>query len=403
MLDSASGAKVSDRQFVVLYSAYSLARYRPSEAHFLNEFPASPGIGVNVMLCTRYEEIGKTAPLPRQLFLEVKCSAGSLDEAVTFAFGPVSILLTMIALTANAAVHRPLLFLAYESTPGLNRRRYLQYSQEPNTGPPKPGRFIDRDLLSAIMHSPEHSSYAASASRAAQQYQYALIYRTSATRVLAVAHLYMACEAMSEAIEEFHRAKLGMTRKEHAELLGISTSSEPCTLCGRPLNWRFLLKARARRKYLFNDDHELYKKVRTVSDGFEHGFMDATDVRIDAEEVVDAMFAVVRKGIFDLLEIHPDLRTRLNELSPLDNSEQSRSFESFLVGNVEDVTKLAAIGQTYPFLEWTTEIVDATISEDEFSVDMIDHVNPVCASGVEFEPPLYTSYGKSKTDSDSTD
>ena len=174
---------VTEREFVVIYSARSLAWYRHGEAHILRGFPHGSGVTVDITLSTQYQDREDASPVPRRLVAEVRCKARTIEQATTIAFSSISALSTMIALTTNAAIDRPVLFIAYDATPGIDRRRFLQYSQEGDSGSAKSGRFINQELLSEILHSPERSSHITRVSRAAQQYEYALANWTDATHV----------------------------------------------------------------------------------------------------------------------------------------------------------------------------------------------------------------------------
>ena len=95
----------------------------------------------------------------------------------------------------------------------------------------------------ALMNGGGHASpEAPRLFRALAQYQAALRYWNTGSRVLVLAHLYIACEVLTKAVQRFHQARLGMTEEEHAQLLGADTTKS---------NWKMMAGAFARREYIF--------------------------------------------------------------------------------------------------------------------------------------------------------
>jgi hypothetical protein len=49
--------------------------------------------------------------------------------------------------------------------------------------------------------------------------------------VLVLAHLYIACEVLTKAIQRVHQARLGLSELQHARLLGVDVAQT---------NWRMM-------------------------------------------------------------------------------------------------------------------------------------------------------------------
>jgi hypothetical protein len=73
------------------------------------------------------------------------------------------------------------------------------------------------------MHKPPHNSRIA---RASSQYEVALRHWNPSGRVLVLAHLYMAAEALGPVVEEVRRDALGISMPDHARRLGVDSGGK---------------------------------------------------------------------------------------------------------------------------------------------------------------------------------
>jgi hypothetical protein len=133
-------------------------------------------------------------------------SDAAIASAGVIAGGVVAVL----SLAVNAFVPPPEPHLAYEAAPGLQRRRFWQREIEFQQEILRPKRQIDErllfPLLEALFRAPETDWL----SRATSQYHVALSHWNTRGRPLAMAHLYMALEALSPAAERAERERLGL-------------------------------------------------------------------------------------------------------------------------------------------------------------------------------------------------
>ena len=99
--------------------------------------------------------------------------------------------------------------------------------------------------------------------------------------MLVLAHLYIACEALTKAVQRLHQARLGLTAEQHAQLLGVDTTKS---------KWEMMAQNFARREYIFKGDRQVYDAAREARNEFEHGTADLGNVRQTADSVTRAMF-----------------------------------------------------------------------------------------------------------------
>jgi hypothetical protein len=183
--------------------------------------PDGRGGYAQVRISTRWEDLGLEFPIPRELWMAVTVTATDIDAAVSGAAGVASALAMIISFCVNAAVEPPALHVAFNSTEGLSRREFMEAFLPGEAGHPRPGRWIDVEGLLAFGQAAFASSEAPRLFRALAQYQAALRYWNTGSRLLVLAHLYIACEVLTNAVQRLHQARLGLTPEQHAQLLGV--------------------------------------------------------------------------------------------------------------------------------------------------------------------------------------
>lgn len=321
----------------------------------LQRVPAEPE-PVNVALTTRFDDAGLTSLLPRELVLEVHLHAEDANTAVAAAGTVGSGLVAIISLAANAFVAPPNPHLAYESAPGLDRRRFWQREVVLQRGLPSPSRTVDQALLVALLKAVFAAAEGDKLSRALSQYHVALGYWTTNGRPLVLAHLYMALEALGPVAEQVERDRLGLaSKREHAARRGVDVSRS---------NWNQVLMGWVRRDVLCKGDRDTYDAARRASDGFEHGSMPLPEYRVLAEDHGRALLDYVRRGLLDLLDLSDDVRSALAAKKPLDVSPLWQEISGELHGAVHNPEQLGEAGQPYPYADWQSTLDDALLLDD---------------------------------------
>jgi hypothetical protein len=331
----------------------------PSQRIELLQLPAEAG-PVDVALWTRFEEVGLEAGLPQETFFEVVLIADDANAAVAGA-GAVAVgLTTMISFCVNAFVSPPEPALAYDVAPDLEKRRFWQrrvaHTYVDFLRPTRRIRFeLLAPFLGAVFASPDGDRIG----RAVSQYQIALRYWTTGGQALALAHLYMALEALGPVAQGRERDELGLKDdKDHAVHRGVDISRS---------NWHEVLLGWIRRDVLCDGDKETYDAARQASDGFEHGFMSLPDYRALASANAPTLLDHVRRAVLNLLDLDESVRAELADKRPVDTSPLWLEVRGELTGDVGDADQLAETGykMPHPCAEWEVTLDEARRTEDD--------------------------------------
>jgi hypothetical protein len=219
-------------------------------------------------------------------------------------------------------------------------------------GMPRPNRLIQDVLLFPLLQGFFNSAHMARLARATSQYHAALRYWTVSGRPLALAHLYMALEALAPAAERTERDRLGLLDEQaHASHRGLDTSRN---------NWKSMLLGRVRRDVICRGDKDTYDAARAASDGLEHGFLDLPAYRGVANQHARPLLDYVRSGVLDLLGLPDDVRASLIDKRPLDTSPLWLEVSGELSGDVRDPDRLGPENAPFPYLDWSTALDNVT-------------------------------------------
>ncbi len=344
----------------------------PDQRLLLAQVPMEPE-PADVALATRYEDTGLPALLPRELVLEIRVLAEDADAAVSAAGAVAGGVVALVSFAVNAFVCPPEPHLAYEEAPGLSRRRFWQREVELQHGVPRPRRLIKPELLFPLLEAFFRVPESDWLSRAVSQYHVALGQWTTRGRPLAMAHLYMALEALAPAAERAERARLGLAdKREHAAHRGVDTSLQ---------NWEGVLLGWVRRDVLCRGDRATYTAARRAHNGFKHGFMSLPDYRAVAELHTRALLDYVRSGLLNLLDLSDEVRNELVAKPPVDVSAVWQEIRGELLGAVQDPQELGEGSAPYPYADWSTTLDDAHRTEDgrlriSSRVTLVKHLAP---------------------------
>ena len=364
------GKQNPSRNFVVVLRGPSVPVFLQGENLKIQNFQTRVG-KVEITYASRWIERGPDLTLPGHLWIEVQGSGPSLkDVLVPFANAGLS-MLPIIALCTNGAIGEPELELGFESTPGVREREYFQCYVPPETDIIHNVRLVKVKQTVRVIEAFARHRDSERLRRAANQYRLALDSWKLGRESIALAHLWMALEAITKARirTELHRRNLA-TEKELAESLGV------------PLEH---LDPTVRRRLILEGDAECYKKAKEASDGFEHGFLDFNKIIENARDVRHRMANYVRKAILDMLELDPKDREALEKLDkPLGHWPIVKYFRGKLIS---DGDRLAAEGKAYPFLRWKPIIKNLSISPDgKFNFTITESFTAELAEGVSFRP-----------------
>lgn len=357
---------------------------RPGADIVLVNFPVAESTRGTVVIRTRYEDIGLEQPAPREVCFEVTLPAQSIDDALAMAIDAAG-LATILAFTANTAVNDMQVHLAYEVTPEVVRRPLREYAGRAQQDIPWFGRFVDNEAFFQVLKACNQGEMVPRLGSAISAYQSALDYWHASSRLLSLAHLYMACDALTECLARLHRKRLDLSEEDHARALGVVTSTAKCSHCNRQSGWRYDYLAAVRREYLFGNDESLYRTARKASDGFEHGYIGLPTLREDAALVTGKLFVVVRKGLLDVMGLDEAVRARIEGLEPVDVRGYAYYVEASLTGKVEDPRGLAAVGERHPRMNVETSVGELTYEGTALRMSLQNKTTPLVAAGIDVE------------------
>ncbi len=372
-------------EYTVLLRGKSGARVRFGQNIEFNDYPDGRGGVVQALMSTRWEDIGLEAPLPRELWIAVRSRAESIDDAVRISLDVASSIAVLVSFCTNVVVEPPALHVAFNSSPGLTRREFMEVFLRDEDGLGAMGRWVDHESLFAFGIKAAESPHAARLFRALAQYQVALRYWNTGSQILALAHLYITCEVLTKAVQRLHEHRLGLTAMQHAALLGVDVTQG---------NWKHIAEAFTRREYIFEGDKDIYDAARKASDDFEHGKADLANVRQVALTVTRELFDLVRSAILSLV---PSLSISITEFlmsrQPIDISPLYRQFTGFIVSDTpSDPLNLGVEGELFPTLRWHSRIKAARFEDDKLVIEPEETMTVQFAANLRLEARDYAVY-----------
>jgi len=272
-------------EYTVVLRARSAARFLPEEGWEITaNFPDLELTGARVRAFTRWvDEGGKE--LPRELIVEVRGRAGSLDEATAKFAAIARPLATLVGFVANVLVGPLEVHLAYDSTSTSEEREFLETFLPDERGAVSEGPIIRRHLLEAAgLAFITLATDAPRITRALRHYEMALRHWHVGGEWLALNHLWIAAENLTKAVIRKVVAARGITEAELARGYDLVTD-DPM----RP-RWKDLLGARVREAVIFVGDTDTYKTAKDASDGLEHGLWELDKISSHALKAADNTF-----------------------------------------------------------------------------------------------------------------
>lgn len=253
---------------------------------------------VTLEIFSRYEVSEFGFPVPRELVAEVRGDAESLDEARVKFNDIANSIFGLLALAANTWIEEASLWLAFESDPALTRRAFVQSINPRQSGLPRASKFLrvpaTLDLFRAVASSPHHDRLR----RAIEQYRLALRYWTPGFETLAVAHLFMAAEALK--VASLRRALKAETEAQLAARWDVPYRGQRGTMR------RGDLEAAARKELVFHGDSATHDAAQQASDGLEHGYADFRLIALNSQLAKEATASHIRRTIIELSDVAPE-------------------------------------------------------------------------------------------------
>lgn len=306
-------------------------------------------VEIEVRIQTRWVESGFEHPLPRELYFEVRLFADSIDDAIEQARVMSSVVTSAISFAMNAEIGPIEPHIAFETTPGVEEREFVEYFIRDEDGHISHSRGADAEVIAETIKAVIGTNHPKRVMNALGHYHAALTHYFLGGESLSVGHLFMAAEALREAVLAARCASEGVSEVDLMTTLGFEHRSEL-------LSW-------ARKELVFGGDSETHRGAKHASDAFEHGYESIGEVRAAAEAVCDSTFGYVRSAIIGLLDLPDQIEESLLDRfgAPHDSKSMRRRITGTLIGDTED---LAMEGEPYPYVEWNSKIKTFDISDD---------------------------------------
>lgn len=367
-----------DKHFIVVLRGPSAVIFQQNKNIFIKDFQSTIG-PVNMAYTSRWLSHGSNVTLPGHLWIEIAGNGPSLEEVlVPFANAGLAMLPTL-ALCTNAAVGEPEIELGFENTPGVTERDYFQCYVPPETDIIHICRHIKVDQTVSVIRKLATHNESERLRRGTNQYRLALDSWRLGREMLALAHLWMALEAIIKAKITMECSARGLnTPKELADSLGIQLNQ---------------LDPTVRKELILKGDNECYSKGRQASDGFEHGYLDYRQIRERAKDVRHRMASYIRLSILEMLDLDKEDFGLLKSPpfdKPIGYWPVVKYYRGKLVGKGD---RLAAEGNAYPFLRWKPIIKAASAASDgEFKIKITDSLTAELAEGISFRPQSFEAW-----------
>lgn len=362
----------SAREFRVVMRGPSAVVFRPNKNLVFEKFPTALG-PVNIAYTSRWLKRSETVTIPGHLWVEIRGFAPDLESAIG-AFANAGLAgISVIAASTNAAVSEPEVELAFESTQGSKEREYFQSYLPTELNVLHPAREIDLQSTLALLNALKGHEDFDRLLRATDQYNQALQNWKLGHATMALAHLWMAVEALTKASLRAECFTRGLSDpKDLADTLAVDIKQ---------------LDATIRRDFIFHGDAECYRQAKEASDGLEHGFLGFDRVWELSREVRYRVAHYVRTSIFDLARLGGDVRAKLLSetfAKPLGPLRVVKYLRGRLIGERDD---LAPPGSEYPFIRWATTIKKCEFDNSgKLQVQLEETLTPELAEGISFAP-----------------
>jgi len=272
---------------VVLLAQSSATIQRDQEIAPLN-WPSAYG-ELAFRLHTYHDDPGIGAVVPIFLVVDVEGPCESLDRALRAFADAAHSVVAVLAVATNTAINAPVLERGYQWAPSAPRRPFYQNVAPAVEGNARRARLVDRDAtLSALSEIARHKDRERIL-RASRQYRLALSYWEPGNETLALSHLYMGVEAITEVHLRLELERLGLSDEQLADRWEL-TKNERERLGSS-------LRSHTRKRVVFQGDVQTYDTAREASDGFEHGYARLEEVDASARSARARTATCLREAI----------------------------------------------------------------------------------------------------------
>lgn len=357
---------------VVIRCSESLLRI-PAERGIRIAPMRSPHGNYELTLLQRTEQVPHIkTPIPRELWIQVRGPAPSLEVAINIAVASASDYVRQFAFGANAWHGLVGVHLAYESTDGSTERQFFQNWVVDERGLPRVAREVDPcliyRLLLAVARMPQEDR--SRLVRAIVQYTDALQHWKPGSELYALSHLYMGVEAVTPLVIRREIASGGLRNRKQLEEALNGPPADSFVLRVATYLYRKAgghvpsrLEPWARRDVIFRGDKDTYRAAQRASNQLEHGLAHHADVHSLAAKSVAKTAEYLRETMLKLLQLDDADREQLTKgkyAAPLNAGGFERQLLGVIKSNDEQV---ARSDQLHPYVRWEFNLLDYKRSE----------------------------------------
>lgn len=347
-----SNQPITVRRFRVVCRAPATVLFKPGDSF---EVPYNfDGVPITLIFRTRYLDRNMSSPVPGDLWMDAEGPAADLRSATAIFTGGGRTVGAMMALCANASLRELEPEVVYETTPGVDRRQFLQRFVPPDRYN-FTSRYFDPDVLSEVITLIAQHPDRDRITRAIASYAEALGHWRGGSELIALSHLFIAAEALKTAAWRTEARRQSIDRGALAAQWGFNPN-------GR-MNIAPFVDQEARLRLVFANDQACLTKARTTSDAYEHGLSNLPALYQPASDCLMQTAAHVRAAIFTVVGVSEATFARLTS-EPLDKPRGPGDIESYVWGDlVGTEPNLAAPGFAYPQLDWPSNLKDVSFDE----------------------------------------
>lgn len=363
------------KEFVVVGRASASAVFREEE--YIDSYISLDGHSVGIRLANHIDK-GKPNSVTQEILFEARGSAATLPNAVASFTGIANTFSAILSLCANASFDNLQFELAYEANPCEQEREFFQRSpwHSPSVGvrPRLINKAASERVLQALASHVERPRLL----RATAHYKEMLNFWYLEERLRCVVHAWVAVEALTKVALKREIARTSQDEERLAQALEVDVKTAKA-------KWKNDLDGVIRRKYIFHEDAETFRRAKGVSDAFEHSFKEFGELRDIAEELVVTVADHVRRAIFEFMDLDQATCSILFG-APFTKPKGPDRIVQYAFGKiVGNGAELAASDQAYPSLGWSFRFKPASTNEpSELRTTIDNRIFPRLAEGLAF-------------------
>ncbi len=278
---------------------------------------------------TRYND-NDGVSVPREIVYFCLALHENVETAAQYLYQVAAGVHTISQLSANAgsSVIKKTLFTEFPFGQWRRLSRKIPFDDVPEF--PLGGRVLDREHTMALASKTWEHPLRERLLLANSSYVEALRFWRPGASPLLCLYLWMAVEALTEAVLQRELKRRNMTEIQLVESLGIPHDQQSrckqckaihaeetvCRECGNRQpptknDRRYHLLARIRRDIIFKGDKDTYDAVRRTSNGIEHGSAGFSEIWAMPFSIFEKTAKYVRETFFELVELQEQTRAVL--------------------------------------------------------------------------------------------